>query len=132
MRPPKGVLLDTNVLLWTLLDSARLGKRLRSTLSSDAPVYFSAVSLVEITIKIAKGKFPAQGNLGDTLRALGFRDLPLDAESATQVARFPALEGHDPFDRMLVAQATTHKLPLETADEKLLALGIPDIRDARA
>jgi PIN domain nuclease of toxin-antitoxin system len=87
---------------------------------------------VEITIKIAKGKFPAQGNLGDTLRALGFRDLPLDAESATQVARFPALEGHDPFDRMLVAQSTTHKLPLETADEKLLALGIPDIRDARA
>ncbi len=132
MRPPKGVLLDTNVLLWTLLDSARLGKRLRSTLSSDAPVYFSAVSLVEITIKIAKGKFPAQGNLGDTLRALGFRDLPLDAESAAQVARFPALEGHDPFDRMLVAQSTTHKLPLETADEKLLALGIPDIRDARA
>ncbi|MEY2900759.1 MAG: hypothetical protein RL247_925 [Actinomycetota bacterium] len=131
MRPPKGVLLDTNVLLWVLLDSRRVGKRLRSILTSEVPVFFSAVSMVEIAIKSAQGKFPLQDNMAEDIQALGFRELPLDARSAEQVARFPALEGHDPFDRMLVAQATTHSIPLETADEKLLELGIPEVRDAR-
>ena len=130
MRPRKGVLLDTNVLLWVLVDSDRVGKRLRSILMSDAPVFFSAVSIFEITIKSALGKFPAQDNMASTIATLGFRELPLDAQSAEQVSRFPALEGHDPFDRMLVAQATTHSIPLETADRRLLALDIPEVRDA--
>ena len=58
MRPPKGTLLDTHVLLWTLAGSSELGSRFRNLLGSHGPVFFSAISLVELAIKSSVKKLP--------------------------------------------------------------------------
>lgn len=132
MRPQRGVLLDTHVLLWVLDGAREISQRLVALLNSERPVYFSAVSMVEVAIKAQRGTLPELGNLAPPLREAGFRELPLDSASAEAMTRFPGLAGHDPFDRMLVGQAAAHTLDFETADRKLLALGLPHINDAEA
>lgn len=131
MRPRRGVLLDTHVLLWSLAGSSYIGKRLQSILDSETPVYFSAISIAEITIKVSRGKLAALPQLPERLRNQGLLELSLNADSAEGLSRFPALSDHDPFDRMLVAQAAHHALTLETADATVLSLGLDYVRDAR-
>jgi PIN domain nuclease of toxin-antitoxin system len=130
MRPQRGVLLDTHVLLWALIDSPLLSKRVRRVLQSEVPLYFSSLSIAETVIKTQIGRLHTPPNLTEHLLGLGMRELSFDAASAEGISRFPGLARHDPFDQMLVAQAATHKLILETADRKLLTLGLPTIRDA--
>jgi len=45
------------------------------------------------------------------------------AEHAEAIRDFPELTGHDPFDRLPVAQASRAGLRLLTADQVLLRLG---------
>lgn len=131
MRPLQGVLLDTHVILWTVGGSASLSARLRRVLESDAPLYFSAISSAEISIKTQLGLLDTPPDLSEQLVGLGLRELPFTTDSAAAMTRFSGLIHHDPFDHMLVAQAATHGLTFETADRKLLALGLPHINDAR-
>ena len=132
MRPRKGVLLDTHVVLWALRDSDLLGARLRRVLNSDVPLFFSAISSAEISIKVQLGLLATPPGLGDALSDLGLRELPFDTKSGEAMTRFPGLVHHDPFDRMLVAQAAAHDMTLETGDRQLLSLGLPHINDATA
>lgn len=132
MRPPKGVLLDTHVLVWLVGGVADLSQRVRNLVDSDRPIYFSAISFVELAIKAQRSTLPQLPGIEEILTAGGLQELPVDAASAQAIGRFAGLADHDPFDRILVAQAATHKLTLETADQKLLALGLPHINDARA
>ena len=131
VRPLQGVLLDTHVLLWILRGADNVGARLRRIIDKDAPLYFSTVSLVELAIKAQRGKIIPPPNLSQTLESLGFRELSLDSRAAEAISRFGALADHDPFDRMLVAQAASNSVVLETADDTLLALELPHVRDAR-
>ena len=130
MRPHRGALLDSHVLLWTLTDSTLIGARLRRTIDKGSPLFFSAVSIAETALKTQLGLLTTPPDFAERLVRLGMRELPLDAQSAAAITRFPGLMRHDPFDQLLVAQAVTHNLTLETADRKLLALGIPGIKDA--
>nr|WP_285594613.1 PIN domain-containing protein [Actinomycetospora sp. NBRC 106378] len=57
--------------------------------------------------------------------------LPVSAEQAEGVRTLPAaLRRHDPFDRLLVAQARALGLTLLTADRVLLGLDLPFVVDA--
>jgi len=131
MRPDKGSLLDTHVLLWVLADAPFLGSRFRHRVNSSAPVYFSPLSLVEIAIKAQKGYLSSHDDLGLHLTRIGFRPLSLDTESAHAVTRFPGLEGHDPFDRMLVAQAAAHSLCFYTSDKKIAELDLGFVKNPK-
>jgi PIN domain nuclease of toxin-antitoxin system len=131
MRPQKGTLLDTHVLLWALQGASDLSSRVVRLLSSSAPIHFSPVSIMEIVIKTAAGGLPPVPHLIDVLETAGFRSLPLDTASALGVNRFSELQGTDPFDWALLAQALTHSLYFETVDRRLLSLDIADVRDAR-
>ena len=132
MRPPKGVLLDTHVLVWFVRGMPDLSRRVRNLVDSDRPTCFSAISFVELAIKAQRNTLPQLPDIAGKLTAGGLQELPVDAASAQAIRRFPGLANHDPFDRILVAQAATHSLTLETADQKLLALALPHINDARA
>ena len=69
-------------------------------------VYISAASIWEISIKSAVGKLAA--TLIEILAGIepaGFTLLPISGGHAAKVAELPALHT-DPFDRMLVAQAS--------------------------
>lgn len=126
------MLVDTHVLIWFTEGDGRIGPRTRERLATQHPVWFSAVSILEIAIERLKSGLDLPENLTQTYEAAGFRHLPLIGEHAEQIVAFPALEGHDPFDRALVAQASSEGIELLTADRHLLALGIDWIVDACA
>ncbi len=106
MRPKKGLLLDTHVLVWVLVGSTRVGKRLQQALVESDRVFYSPLSLAELQIKERLGKFSGVDVVrrrSSQLEALAF-----DVESADAMrAENGGLPG-DPFDQMLLAQATAH------------------------
>lgn len=125
------MILDTNALLWLLEDSLALGPAARERISG-ARVWFSAVSITEITIKSSLGKLTERDSVAGALGA-GLIELPLTAAHSAAIANFPTLTKHDdPFDRMLLAQAQVEGMRLLTSDRVLLAAA-PDLTiDARA
>lgn len=128
------ILLDTNALLWVLHADDQLGSQARRHLDEAPVVYYSSISVSELTIKSMIGRLSLPG--GDRFPAIfadaGLRELPFTSTHAAGMLRFPALARHDPFDRMILAQADTERLRLLTSDRTLLSLGQTWILDARA
>ena len=124
------LLLDSQTLLWVLDDSPRLGPAARTTISSASGVYVSAATVWELTIKSMLGKLSVPFPLPEVLTAQGFALLNITAEHADALRDYPELMRHDPFDRLLVAQADRAGLRLLTADKVLLGLQRKFIVDA--
>ena len=112
-------LLDTHVLLWAAGEPKRLTAKARSFLEDRANLLlFSPASLWEVAIKntLGRGDFRADPRL--LRRGLldnGYEELAILGEHAVAVSELPPIH-HDPFDRMLVAQALIEGLTLLTAD----------------
>lgn len=123
-------LLDTQVIVWLGSDSRKLGKRARQILSRAPKLYFSPVSIAELQVKAAKGKFKFEKNFVESLIHAGLTELSFTSSHAHSVSRFPALVNHDPLDRMLLAQAASEQIYLISSDQKLLDLKLNWIIDA--
>lgn len=117
------LLLDTHALLWWLADSPLLSGRARSAIARSPAVYVSAATAWEISIQKAYGKLHAPDDLEQALAANGFEALPITVAHALAAGRLP-LHHHDPFDRMLVAQAQTESLTLVTRDTSMRKYGV--------
>ena|ERR1035437_3848902 len=117
------LLLDTNALLWLLNDDRRLAPRARQIIENSQGIAVSEVSLWEISIKVSIGKLQSVPELLDTVRDLGFRRLSLSDEHLRFYETLPLLH-RDPFDRMLVAQASIEGMSLLTSDSFLDSYGI--------
>jgi PIN domain nuclease of toxin-antitoxin system len=116
------LLLDTNVLLRLLVDPKRVD-RATTLLIDRADAYVSVASIWEISIKAALGKLKAKPN--DVLKAInpsGFSLLAIQGEHAARVFDL-GHHHHDPFDRLLIAQAQLESMILLTFDETLVAYG---------
>lgn len=124
------VLLDTHVLLWVVGTPDRLGRGCRRLLESASTIHHSAISHVELRLKEQKGKGHLPTQLPERLRAQGLIPLPFHDTHAEEFARFGPLAGTDPFDQMLLAQATAEVLTFATADLRLLSLGLDRVVDA--
>ena len=124
------LLLDSQALLWLLDDNPRLGPQARQAIISAQGVHVSAVTVWELTIKTMLGKLSVPADLSKRLTAQGLLLLSITAEHAEALRDFPELTRHDPFDRLLVAQASRTGLRLLTADQVLLDLGRHFILDA--
>ena len=121
-------LIDTHCWLWAITSPDRL-KPLAVDLieSKDNTVVFSAVSAVEIAVKLSIGKLrlpePPDAFVGSRMTSLAMAPLPVQINHALRVGLLPLLH-RDPFDRLLVAQSQIERLPLMTADEALAAYDI--------
>jgi PIN domain nuclease of toxin-antitoxin system len=124
------LLLDSQALLWLLDDNPRLGPQARQAIASAQGVHVSAATIWELTIKTMLGKLSVPADLPKRLTAQGLALLSITAEHAEALRDFPELTRHDPFDRLLVAQAFRAGLRLLTADHILLGLGRDFILDA--
>ncbi|WP_395728531.1 type II toxin-antitoxin system VapC family toxin [Nakamurella sp.] len=110
-----SLLLDTHVALWGITADPTLDPVLLDRLRHDPDIFLSPVSLWEITIKQAAGKLTGPADLAERILGLGFRELPVTHRHAIAAGRLPPLH-RDPFDRMLIAQATLDGLTLVTRD----------------
>lgn len=116
------VLIDTHLLLWALASPGKLSSKTRRRIES-SEVFASAASIWEISIKSALGKL--QANPAEVLSGIepaGFDHLPITGAHAAKVADLPHLH-KDPFDRLMVAQASVEKMTLLTDDEALGGYG---------
>jgi PIN domain nuclease of toxin-antitoxin system len=114
------LLLDTNVAVWLLLgDRQRVSQRAVDALQDEATeIALSAASVWEIAIKRSLGKLTIEDRWSKALTRLGFDPLPITAVHAEAVERLP-WHHRDPFDRLLVAQATLERRTLVSADPRL-------------
>ena len=80
-------------------------------------IFVSAATAWEINIKKALGKLSAPDNLIDAIQENNFKDLSMTIQHVQAIKELPLFH-HDPFDRMLIAQAKYESLTLLTADEK--------------
>ena len=114
-----NLLLDTHLLLWAAGEPDRLSVRARSLMEDqDNALVFSAASLWEITIKAGLGRADFQIDPHLLRRGLienGYEELPVTGQHAIAVGQLPDVH-RDPFDRILVAQATVEGLLLLTHD----------------
>ena len=123
-------LLDTNALLAHLLYPSRLGSKTIKNLGKSENVFFSSVSIAEISIKQLIRKLSFTPSILQLARESDLQEIPFGIDAAVEVAAFSSLVGHDPFDRMIVATARSSKLNLVTSDRVMLSLGFPWIRDS--
>ncbi|EFE77201.1 type II toxin-antitoxin system VapC family toxin [Streptomyces filamentosus] len=110
------LLLDTHVILWWLADSDELSDQVKDLLDTEPSVHISAVSAWEIAIKQSLGKLDGPDDLAERVRDSQFTALPITAGHGVRAGRLPALH-HDPFDRILVAQAQTEGMTIVTRDK---------------
>ena len=124
------MLLDSHVVLWSVNDDPKLGTRCRSLIDDASHRFVSAVTHVELTVEAMRGKLGVPDNLPAQLASVGFTPLALEDRHVAGMRSFDNLARHDPFDRMLLAQALVEGIDFLTADRTLLALDLPWIIDA--
>ncbi len=113
------LLLDTHAFLWWNADDPALGPVARQAVADgDNVVFVSAATAWEIARKRESGKLLAPGNIAEWMRKGGFDEVAIEVEHAVLAAELPK-HHRDPFDRLLVAQATIEELTLVTSDSEI-------------
>ena len=125
----KGLLLDTEALIWWDANDPRLGGNARALIQDAAAVHVSAASAWEIVIKTALGKLRTTRRPQAAVAEGGFRELPIAFEHVEAVGELPA-HHTDPFDRLILATAKVESLTIVTSDIKFELYDLPLI-DAR-
>ena len=113
------LLLDTHLLLWAAGAPEKLSPAARVLLESpDNLLMFSAASLWEVTIKRGLGRTDFKVDPRVLRRGLldnGYLELAITSAHAVAIDALPPIH-KDPFDRLLVAQATVEGIVLLSAD----------------
>ena len=119
------LLLDTHAALWWLSGDERFGEQAARQLTDETNrVLLSAAVVWEIAIKRSLAKLEAPEDLVATLLGAGAQALPVSLDHAAAVERLPPYH-RDPFDRMLVAQASIEGAAIVSRDEALQPYGAP-------
>ncbi len=119
-----NILLDSHILIWALTDDTRLSEKAKKIiLDPENQVYFSAVSIWELTMKhmLYPQEITFSGpELNVYCEEAGLIPLELTADDAAQLEtlkRPPDAPKHkDPFDRMLICQAKQQEMLFLTYD----------------
>jgi PIN domain nuclease of toxin-antitoxin system len=114
------LLLDTRVLLWSVVEEYKLNSRAIDLLrAKTSALYLSSAAAWEIAIKYALGRLPLHEEpaafIPEVIREMGMQTLDVTTVHAVDAGRLPKHHS-DPFDRMLIAQANAEGMLLLTAD----------------
>lgn len=121
-----SVLLDTHVWVWWLTPVSPLSSAERTALDAAADrgeVRLAAISLWEVQVLHAKKRlalpvaFPTWVRQAADERMLSV--IPLDVHAVTALDSLPGSFHGDPADRLIVATARAHGLPLATRDARI-------------
>lgn len=118
-------LIDTQLLLWTLIDPSRIEKRARKILTDKNSIkYASKISFWEIALKYSIGKLKLEGTTPEGVlhasRQSGYKILDISEDDIATSHMLPFIENHkNPFDRLIVWQCIRNGVGLLSADTKL-------------
>lgn len=117
------VLLDTHTLLWLVSTPDEVSQAARDILEQKTcTIWISAASAWEIAIKTRLGRLDGEPLLSawsDITADMTATELPIEGADAIFAGRL-TWQHRDPFDRMLVAQATRRSLTIATRDVQIL------------
>jgi PIN domain nuclease of toxin-antitoxin system len=116
----RGVLLDSHVLLWSVMQTPRVLGIQTKVLLVDPLVdrYVSVASLWELSIKKSIGKLDFPDALIDDIIKANITLLNIESSHLKKLMLLPHHHG-DPFDRLLIAQAQAENLTLITSDKNI-------------
>jgi PIN domain nuclease of toxin-antitoxin system len=121
---PLKLLLDTHILLWSLLDPERLSRRAAEALEHPGnELWISPVVVWEVLVLAEKRRIALKPDpptwIRRVLNTVPLTQAPLTCDVAIQ-SRLVDLPHGDPVDRFLAATALVYDLTLVTADRRLL------------
>ena len=122
------LLLDAHAVIWAVDEPSRLGTRAMTAMQDPAnELMFSSGSVWELAIKLSLGKLklsvPFRQWIETAVADLGLTMLPIGLEHAEMQTRL-SFHHRDPFDRLLVAQASVEGIDLISADAVFDQYGI--------
>ncbi|MCY7348577.1 MAG: type II toxin-antitoxin system VapC family toxin [Pyrinomonadaceae bacterium] len=120
-----NLLLDTHIFIWWEIEIYKLSaKRLQILEDEDNVLFLSLASLWELQLKIQNGKFEFPKPLPEIIRGQqninDLRILPITSAHIYELENLP-FHHKDPFDRLLISQATVEDYTLVTDDPKFSA-----------
>lgn len=123
------LLLDTQILVWCLDQTARIPPPARAAIEAiDNDILVSAIAIWEIAIKASAGRLDIPvadlRRLPQLIEAMGFAELSVLGKHAAGVYTLP-WHHRDPFDRLMIAQAREESLTLVTVDPAIRMYDVP-------
>jgi len=116
-------LLDTHVLLWAFLETRKLSPKIKSLLLDEYnDVYYSSISLWEISIKYGLKKLSLKGGRPEDFfdEVINSFYICHEVSNSDLITSYNLPVYHkDPFDRLLIWQAIRNDCTLLSADKTM-------------
>lgn len=122
------LLLDTQAFLWLIGDMPSASEKGKELFLDDKNnLYISLASIWEIAIKLSIGKLllkqPLEKFLPAQLQENTIHLLEIHFSHIVKVAKLPFYH-RDPFDRLIISQALTEKMPIISSDTAFDEYGV--------
>jgi PIN domain nuclease of toxin-antitoxin system len=123
------ILLDTHILVWTLIAPDNLSAKARKTIRAarqSGPLALSAISLREIAWLAENKRIEIDVSIDSFVRKCSsyVQVLPLTPEIACRSVQFPDTYPNDPQDRIIGATAIVEGIRLLTHDKRIRKSGL--------
>jgi len=116
------ILLDTHATIWFFEGDKRLSKTAIDVIYNlENVIYVSIASVWELAIKLSTGKLEFDGGIEsfiETIHKNEFVLLDISSNHIKAVVDLPFIH-RDPFDRILIAQASVERMAILTVDENI-------------
>lgn len=125
-----NLLLDTCALVWLGMGGGELGTAARRRIEAAPALYYSSITAWKLARLAKEGKIelgvPPGDFLSDLADQYGLASLPPTDETMLRAAQLPDIH-KDPADRIIIATAQLHNLPVVTGDARFPQYGIRTI-----
>ncbi|MFY3457768.1 twitching motility protein PilT [Achromobacter xylosoxidans] len=120
------IVLDTHALVWWAAGDSQLSRAAREAIEAEAQdgeILVSAISAWEVAMLAKAGRLAltmdAAAWLDTVAEVPAIRFVPVDVRISVQSVDLPGEFHKDPADRIIVATARHHSVPLVSADLKI-------------
>lgn len=121
------IVLDTHALIWWVNGDKKLSetalKTIENEIKDDEKILVSSISTWEIALLVEKGRLSLTMDVDDWLHTIsqieGVKFAPVDNDIAVHSVRLPGEFHPDPADRIIIALARHHSIPLITSNSKI-------------